>query len=226
MNVIIKSIPNTLTICNLIFGCIGIVAALNGDLVTPFFCMVISLFFDFFDGFAARILKAYSPMGKELDSLADMVSFGVLPSTIVYSLGVEHIGFVIAIFSALRLAKFNVDTRQTEQFIGLATPANAIFFGAVGYIAQTDKTSFITTYMQDEILIAFAVVLSLLLVSEIPMFSLKFKSYSIKKNILVYSFILISIIGLILFNVVAIPFIVLLYILVSVIQLISKKIKK
>lgn len=223
MNILTKSIPNTITILNLLAGCYAVVAALSGDLVTAFYCMVASLVFDFCDGFAARLLKAYSPMGKELDSLADMVSFGVVPSCIVFTLGVEWLGFIIAAFSALRLAKFNIDTRQTEQFIGLATPANAIFFGAIGYIAQTEPDSLFMCMMNEKVIFGCAVVLSLLLVSEIPMFSLKFKSYTFSKNKLVYSFVLLSLISLIFFHVTAIPFIVAAYILVSVIQKLIKK---
>lgn len=223
MNILTKSIPNTITILNLLAGCYAVVAALSGDLVTAFYCMVASLVFDFCDGFAARLLKAYSPMGKELDSLADMVSFGVVPSCIVFTLGVEWLGFIIAAFSALRLAKFNIDTRQTEQFIGLATPANAIFFGAIGYISQTEPDSLFMCMMNEKVILGCAVVLSLLLVSEIPMFSLKFKSYAFSKNKLVYSFVLLSLLSLIFFHVTAIPFIVATYILVSVIQKLIKK---
>lgn len=223
MNIITKSIPNTITILNLLSGCYAVVAALNGDLVTAFYCMVASLFFDFCDGFAARLLKAYSPMGKELDSLADMVSFGLVPSCVVYTLGLEWLGFIIAAFSALRLAKFNIDTRQTDQFIGLATPANAIFFGAIGYIAQTEPASLFMSIMNEKVIFGFAVVLSLLLVSEIPMFALKFKSYAFSKNKFIYSFLLLSLISLIIFQVTAIPFIVVAYILVSVIQKLVKK---
>lgn len=223
MNIITKSVPNTITILNLFAGCFAVVSALNGDLVTAFYCMIASLVFDFCDGFAARLLKAYSPMGKELDSLADMVSFGLVPACITYTLGIEWFGFVIAAFSALRLAKFNIDTRQSEQFIGLATPANAIFFGAIGYIAQTDPTSCLLSYVNETTLCVAVVVMSLLLVSEIPMFSLKFKSYAFSKNKLVYSFVLLSIISLILFKIAAIPFIVIAYIVVSIIQILIRK---
>lgn len=217
MNIITKSIPNCITILNLLSGCIAVVAAINGDLITAFYCMVASLVFDFCDGFAARLLKAYSPMGKDLDSLADMVSFGLVPSCVVYTLGLEWVGFAIAAFSALRLAKFNIDTRQTEQFLGLATPANAIFFGAIGYIAQTEPTSLFISYITNPVLVVLVVVMSLLLVSEIPMFSLKFKSYAFAKNKMVYSFLLLSLISIILFKVMAIPFIVMSYIIVSIV---------
>ncbi len=223
MRIIVKSIPNTLTLLNLLSGCIGITAAFSGDLVTPFYCMVISLVFDFLDGFSARLLKAYSPMGKELDSLADMVSFGVLPSVILYTMGLGYYAFVIALFSALRLAKFNIDTRQSDGFLGLATPANAIFFGAIGYIYATNSS--LAGYATFEGMIVAAVVMSLLLVSEIPMFALKFKSVSLKKDGYIFVFILLSVIATALFKVMAIPFIVLGYILLSVVMFFINKIK-
>lgn len=223
MNIVTKSIPNTITILNLLSGCVGVVAALNGDLVTAFHCLIASLVFDFCDGFAARLLKAYSPMGKELDSLADMVSFGVMPACITYALGLEWFGFVIAVFSALRLAKFNVDTRQTEEFIGLATPANAIFFGAIGYLTQMDGGSYLMTLLDGNVLCVLVVLFSILLVSEIPMFSLKFKSYSFSKNKMVYLFLLFSLVSLVIFKVYAILFIVVAYILLSIIKLLIKK---
>lgn len=221
MNIIIKSIPNTITLLNLVSGCYGVVAAVNNDLKTTFYCMLFSLLFDFCDGFAARGLKAYSPMGKELDSLADMVSFGVAPSLVLYSLGIKEIGFVVAAFSALRLAKFNIDTRQTDSFIGLATPANAIFFGSIGYLSQNG--SIINQYLNSTTLIVLAVVMSLLLVAELPMFALKFKSFAVQKNKLVYSFILLSAALLIFLRVEAIPLIVILYIVVSAGQLLMRK---
>lgn len=221
MNFITKSIPNFITLLNLTSGCYGVVAAINNDLTTTFYCMLFSLLFDFCDGFAARALKAYSPMGKELDSLADMVSFGVAPSLVLYSLGIKEVAFVVAAFSALRLAKFNIDTRQSDSFIGLATPANAIFFGAIGYLSETG--SCINPYLTNTYLIIAAIVMSLMLVVELPMFALKFKSFAIQKNRLIYSFILLSAVALIFLGVLAIPLIVIAYILVSVIQLIIRK---
>lgn len=209
---------------NLLSGCYGIVAVLNGDFITPFYCMLASLIFDFLDGFAARLLHAYSPMGKELDSLADMVSFGVLPSCILFCMGIEFLGFIVAAFSALRLAKFNIDTRQTDSFIGLATPANAIFFGSIAYLAATNKVY--AEFFNETFLSVAAIVMSLLLVAEVPMFALKFKSLSLKKNAVIYAFILATIIALIFLGVLAIPFVVVAYILVSVIQLIIKQLNK
>lgn len=223
MNFIIKSIPNSITILNLLAGCFAVVLVISGDLVTAFFCMLASLVFDFLDGLSARVLKAYSPMGKELDSLADMVSFGLVPACITNVLGLEWFGFIIAAFSALRLAKFNIDTRQTDSFIGLATPANALFFGAIGYLVQMEPASLFASYITPTTLGILAVVFSLLLVSEIPMFSLKFKSYSFASNKLIYSFLLLSLISIIMFQVMAIPFIVIAYVIVSIIKTLIKK---
>ncbi len=223
MRRIINNIPNTITLLNLFSGCVGITAALNGDLVTPFYCMVASLIFDFLDGFMARLLRAYSPMGKELDSLADMVSFGVLPSTILYTMGLEYFAFIIALFSALRLAKFNIDTRQSDGFLGLATPANAIFFGAVGYLSVTMPE--VNRYISEESLTIAAIIMSLLLVTEIPMFALKFKSISLKKDGYILLFIMLSVITFAILQVLAIPFIVIGYILLSIVRYIINKIK-
>ncbi|OZA56958.1 MAG: CDP-diacylglycerol--serine O-phosphatidyltransferase, partial [Sphingobacteriales bacterium 39-40-5] len=137
-----KHIPNSVTCLNLFSGCLGIVFAFQGNLIWASYAIVIAAVFDFFDGMLARLLKAYSDIGKELDSLADMVSFGVLPSVIIYQLfalspqidfGADWLSFsafIIAVFSALRLAKFNIDTRQSENFIGLPTPANALLIAS------------------------------------------------------------------------------------------------
>ncbi|RZK73966.1 MAG: CDP-diacylglycerol--serine O-phosphatidyltransferase, partial [Pedobacter sp.] len=137
-----KHIPNAITCANLFSGCIGIVYAFNGDLKTVAFFVILSGIFDFFDGFVARLLKVKSEIGKELDSLADVISFGFLPGVIVFQLlNIENSGylpylaFLIPVFSAYRLAKFNLDTRQTEEFIGLNTPMNTFFIISLPYLA-------------------------------------------------------------------------------------------
>ena len=133
-----KILPNLFTSLNLLSGCIGIVFISSGKLEYALYFVLTGVFFDFLDGFSARLLKVSSPIGKELDSLADMVTFGVLPSFVIYELlnpltdgWMPYTSFLIAIFSALRLAKFNVDTRQREVFIGLPTPANAVFISGL-----------------------------------------------------------------------------------------------
>ena len=214
-----KHIPNTLTLLNLLAGCIGTVCALDGALGITFWMLLASLAFDFLDGFTARLLKAYSPMGKELDSLADMVSFGVVPSAVCYTLGVGWFGFVIALFSALRLAKFNIDTRQSDQFIGMPTPANALFFVSIGFIVYNRLCPWMAHLLLYEWVLGTLIVLfSLLLVSEVPMFALKFKDYSLKKNRFVSGFLLASLAAIVLLGVPALPFIVLAYALYSIVR--------
>ena len=184
MNRIIKQIPNTITSMNLLCGALGVIAAFKGWMDTAFYLMLFGAVCDFCDGLAARALKAYSPMGKELDSLADLITFGFLPSIMLYRcMDFYHprewfcyIPLIIVVFSALRLAKFNVDERQSENFIGLATPACALICGSFAYISQFDINNIVGVFTESKWLIpACSGVLSLLLVSEIPMFSMKFK---------------------------------------------------
>ena len=179
-----KSIPNLVTCCSLISGCMAAIMALKGDLPVATWWIIIAAIFDFGDGFAARSLHAYSPMGKELDSLADMITFGLLPSIMLYKcMDIYHPGewycyipLVIVAFSALRLAKFNIDERQSENFIGLATPACAMICGSFTLVAHLDVNNIAGAMTESTWMIpAASVILSLLLVSEIPMFSMKFK---------------------------------------------------
>ena len=184
MNRIIKQIPNTITSMNLLCGALGVIAAFKGWMDTAFYLMLAGAVCDFCDGLAARALKAYSPMGKELDSLADLITFGFLPSIMLYRcMDFYHprewfcyIPLIIVVFSALRLARFNVDDRQSENFIGLATPACALICGSFAYISQFDINNIVGVFTESKWLIpACSGVLSLLLISEIPMFSMKFK---------------------------------------------------
>ena len=138
---IIRHIPNTITSLNLLSGCFATIFALQGNFTTAFLCIIAGAVCDFCDGLAARALKAYSPMGKELDSLADMVTFGVAPAMIMYRFQAEanflvYLPLLIAVFSGLRLAKFNIDTRQSENFIGLATPSCALICGSLIYASE------------------------------------------------------------------------------------------
>ena len=201
-NCITRHIPNTVTCCNLFSGCIATVLAYQGDYTGALTFIVLGAVFDFFDGMLARALHAYSPLGKELDSLADDVTFGVAPSMIVFSLFKEvtvpaflapvsdylpFAAFLISVFSALRLAKFNIDTRQTSSFIGVPTPANALFWGAlvVGGHEFLVSDNFNALY-----LLALVLFTSWLLVAEIPMFSLKFKNLSWRDNKVQFIFLL------------------------------------
>ena len=181
---ILKHIPNSITSLNLLCGALGVIFTFKGSLDIAFYLMLAGALCDFCDGLAARMLNAYSPMGKELDSLADLITFGLLPSIMLYKcMDMYHPGewfcyipLVIVVFSALRLAKFNVDDRQSENFIGLATPACAMVCGSFAVIAHYDLNNIVGVFTQSTWMIpAGAGVLSLLLVSEIPMFSMKFK---------------------------------------------------
>lgn len=197
-----KHIPNAITCCNLLCGVLAIVAAFQtGLLVLSLLFVLMAAVFDFFDGFAARALKAYSPIGKELDSLADMVSFGVAPALVgyVYANSFPYVALLplfIAVFSALRLAKFNIDSRQSENFIGLATPACAILFiSLTAYFSDTAITvNVVTLGWWYWIPIALVPILCFLLVSEIPMFSMKLKNLSFKDNRVRFIFLLIVIV--------------------------------
>lgn len=215
-----KHLPNFITILNLLTGSVGIILAMQGNLMFAASCIFIAAVFDFMDGFAARILKANSSIGKELDSLADVISFGLLPGIISYSLLSQNsqsdilpwLGLIIPAFSALRLAKFNVDTRQSDQFIGLPTPANAILFASFPMILATDNWQFLGN---PTVFAVIVVVFSLLLVAELPLMALKFKNFSWKENKLKYLFLLIALVLLFVLAWMAIPLIILLYIFFS-----------
>lgn len=204
-----KHIPNTITCCNLISGCVATVFALYGNPEMALLFIILGAVFDFFDGMTARVLGVSSPIGKELDSLADDVTFGVAPASILFwFLGVIDYpsflegwrsiiplsAYIIAAFSALRLAKFNLDTRQTTSFIGLPTPANALFWGSliVGYQAQMMYSTWTLPLMLIGIIVS-----SWLLIAEIPMFALKFKHWGFKGNEIKYLFVIFSAVAII-----------------------------
>ncbi len=224
---IIKHLPNSLTCCNLFCGCVAIVSVLNGNMEMGAWLTLIAAVFDFADGMAARLLKAYSDIGKELDSLADCVTFGVLPGAVMFSLlqkasadqWLPYAGFLISIFSALRLAKFNVDTRQTSSFIGLPTPANALFINFLPLIILIAPSSAMAQWLtQLPVLLALTIGFSWLLVSPIPLFSLKFKNLSWNDNKVAYVFLLVTL-GLVIWGgVLAVPATIVWYIVWSVIS--------
>ncbi len=189
-----KHIPNIITSVNVFFGSLAIIAALQDNLTMVLWCIGVSLVADFFDGFAARLLNVSGPMGKELDSLADMVSFGFLPGVLAYKLllaqnmpnigffTLAFFGFLITVFSAVRLAKFNLDTRQTENFIGMPTPANTMFFIGLSVLQEYSEPFRELLGGQPWILFVLILGFSILLVSEVPMFSLKLKNFSWSSN--------------------------------------------
>lgn len=223
-----KHIPNTITCCNLISGCVATAFAFSGQLDMALLFIVIGAVFDFFDGMSARLLGVSSPIGKELDSLADDVTFGVAPATMVFfELGVmdypswleparavlPFFAYVMAAFSALRLAKFNLDERQAMGFIGLPTPANALFWGALTVGACDFIES--SPYMVFAVL-ALVVASSIIMVSEVPMFALKFKHWGWKGNELKYIFIITCIPLLLIFRISAPAVIVAWYVILSI----------
>ncbi|RKD14347.1 CDP-diacylglycerol--serine O-phosphatidyltransferase [Pelobium manganitolerans] len=212
-----KHIPNALTCANLFFGCMAGVYAFNGDLKTVAFFTLVSGVFDFFDGFAARLLHVKSDIGRELDSLADVISFGFVPGIVLFkllSLSLPgywpYIGFIITVFSALRLAKFNIDTRQTEDFIGLNTPMNTFFVVSLPYLL--DDFAWVSN---PYFLVILSFLLSYLLVSEIRFFSMKFSKLSWQANKFKFTFLISAIVLLAVFNVAAVPLILLAYLVFS-----------
>jgi len=214
-----RHIPNFLTCCNLLCGCLGVVFVLEGRTFPAAYFVWIACVFDFLDGFAARMLKVSSPIGKELDSLADMVSFGLLPSLVMYKLlmsasapeYVSYLAFSIAVFSALRLAIFNVDTRQSDSFRGLPTPANALMITALPLLIGT-AADFLKSYY---VLVIITLLSSYLMVSGIELFALKFKNFSWQDNKIRFTFLLLSVLLLAILQLSAIPVIILLYIALS-----------
>lgn len=222
-----KHIPNTITCLNLFSGCIAYIMAFEANYKLAFLFIVTGAVFDFLDGLAARALKAYSSIGKELDSLADDITFGLAPALMVYTYlshsvlpgflaggekYIPYLAFLLAIFSALRLAKFNVDERQTSSFIGLPTPANALFWGAlvVGLGGRQEPAPLYTV-----LIIALILLFSWLMNAEIPMFSLKFRNLSWKENKVAYIFLAVSILLLIALRIEGIAAVILWYILLS-----------
>ena len=221
-----KHIPNLLTISNLICGCIALYLTFQGELVFTAYFIGLAAIFDFMDGAAARLLNVSNPIGKELDSLADMVSFGLVPGSVVFHLLEESplsqysfMALVIPIFSAYRLAKFNVDENQNENFIGLPTPANCLVFVSIPLITTFNAESTIAYLFEiPEILLIITILMSLALVSRINMFSLKFKNFKLQDNKFRFFIITMSIILLTWLEFSAIPIIILLYILMSIVK--------
>ncbi len=230
------NLPNALTLVNLLAGCFAVVFIFSYQWDYVPYCVVVSLLADFLDGFAARFTKNSTEIGKELDSLADMVSFGLVPGAIVFQLLLQlnegntastpttvlilsAPGFLITLFAALRLAKFNLDTRQSDGFIGLATPAATIF--VVGYmLVFLHGLPYLGMAMNAHaslILYGISLVLPVLMIAEIPMFSFKFKSFGWKGNEIRYLFIILSVVLLLTLKLAAISLVIVLYIIISVI---------
>lgn len=235
MNFIRQQIPNALTCLNLFCGCVASVMVFRNHLDWAAYLVFIAAFFDLLDGMVARALHVTSPIGKELDSLADAVSFGFVPGLIVFKLLqmsnlstiiesnslrqiLQFLPFVITVFSALRLAKFNIDTRQSTSFIGLPTPANTLLVVSFPLMLKQDMNAFGPIILNPYFLIVVSVICSFLLVSELPLFSLKFKDMSFKNNKFQYILLLISALLIPFFFFAAIPIIIGCYVLLSIIQ--------
>lgn len=227
-----KHIPNSITCGNLLCGCLAIVSAFEGNLLVSTYLVGIAAVLDFFDGFTARLLKVHSEIGKQLDSLADMVTFGVVPGVIIYHLFqlsfmkednhmgyLAYVAFLIPVFSALRLAKFNVDTRQSDSFIGVPTPANAILICSLPLIKffqpNIGNFSMVSIIESPAFLVSLSIVMSYLMVAELPLFALKFKNFGWPDNKIRYTFLTIAVLLLAVFQFIAIPFVIFLYIILS-----------
>lgn len=242
---ITKQIPNIITSLNILCGCVAILFATSGDLITAAIFVFLGIVFDFFDGLAARLLNAQSEVGLQLDSLADVITSGVAPGVVmfqmlnlsyfhqmqtlteIFSLDGWNVGFknylpliglLIVIASAYRLAKFNVDTRQTSGFIGLPTPANTLLILSLPLILQFQYSEWTETIILNPwFLIGTTLLSCILLNAEIPLFALKFKTWDFKGNAIRYIFLMLCVVLLVLLKFLAIPLIMLLYILLSLV---------
>jgi CDP-diacylglycerol--serine O-phosphatidyltransferase len=242
-----KHIPNTITLLNLLAGLLALIHAFNGNYNEAFSLVCLGIFFDYWDGFFARIWKVQSPIGLQLDSLADMVTSGVVPGLVMYKmLGdiqenqsqynltedtyymgvVPYLGFLITLASCYRLAKFNIDTRQTDSFIGLPTPANALLIMSIPMIQFHSEFEWLVDFLSNPyVLVGVTVLSSYLLNAEIPLFSLKVKSFSWEKYKMQVVFLILSLILIVLLEFIAIPIIILLYVILSVVNnMLGKKV--
>ena len=236
-----KHIPNLITLLNLFSGCIALVYASEENFEMAFFFVCLGIFFDFFDGFFARLLNVSSPLGLQLDSLADMVTSGVVPGFVMFKMltnsvssdpsliYLPYLGFIITLGSCYRLANFNIDTRQTDSFIGLPTPANAIFILSLPLILKnTDSLILLELLTNCWVLLMVTIVSAFILNAEIPLFALKIKKFNFKDNALQIVFLLISLLLLIVFKFSGVALIIVFYVILSVIMnlITVKKAKK
>lgn len=235
-----KHVPNLITLLNLTSGLIALIYAFNTHYQMAFVWVCIGIFFDFWDGFFARLLKAQSPVGLQLDSLADMVTSGVVPGLVMfqvlsgiaemqdeYNLSGENYylgllpfaGFIITLASCYRLAKFNVDTRQTDSFIGLPTPANALFIMSLPVIQlHSNGTGILFDLLSNPyVLVGISLLSAFMLNAEIPLFSLKVKYFNWETNKIQIIFLIVSVLFLFFFQYAAIPLIILFYVILSAI---------
>lgn len=203
-------------------GCLGIVFAFQGKLEWSIYSIWVAMVFDFLDGFTARMLKVSSDIGKQLDSLADMVTFGLLPAIFLFHLFsddagyLSYLSFLVAVFSALRLAKFNVDDSQSDSFVGMPTPANALFISSLVFVFQSYPG-----IKSNELLMVITIVCSLWLVMPVRLLALKFSGFSFKPNVFRYLLILLSLCLIVVFGLLSFPLIILSYLVLSIINNLS-----
>jgi len=245
-----KHIPNLLTLGNLFCGTIATIFAVESNFTGAALFVVIGILFDFLDGFVARLLKVSGDLGTQLDSLADMVTSGVVPGIVMFKLlsnntnfgsfventetmvwvgakfsSIQFIGLLLTLGACYRLAKFNLDTRQTDSFIGLPTPAMCLFVISLPLIQEYSEIEFVQNLISNNyFLIGVTLVLTYLMNAELPLFSLKFKDSSFKKNWIIYLFLLISLTLILLINYLSIPIIITLYIVLSIFKNLIPKI--
>ena len=225
-----KHIPNLITLLNLFSGCIALVYASEANFEMAFFFVCLGIFFDFFDGFFARLFNVSSPLGLQLDSLADMVTSGVVPGFVMFKMlsnavdsdpsltYLPYFGFIITLGSCYRLANFNIDTRQTDSFIGLPTPANAIFILSLPLILKNSDSLVLLEMLTNQwILLLVSIISTVILNAEIPLFALKIKKFNLKDNSLQLFFLLISILLLVFLKFSGIALIIVFYVLLSII---------
>ncbi len=221
-------IPNAITLINLFCGCIALVFIARKDFEMTFLFVSLGIFFDFFDGFFARKFNVSGPLGVQLDSLADMVTSGVIPGFVMFQLInatekstplLPYFGFLITLGACYRLANFNIDTRQSDSFIGLPTPANTLFIISLPFVKTAFDFQFFSNLLSNQWIFIGITLLSVYIMNaEIPLFSLKIKDFSVKKYALQLSFLMISIIMITFLRIVAVPAIILIYILISVVN--------
>lgn len=233
-----KHIPNLITLLNLFCGCIAVVYVSeaiqtndSSNYLLAFYFVCLGIFLDFFDGFFARLFNVSSPLGLQLDSLADMVTSGVVPGYVMYSMFansaheigtsafIPFLGFIITLGSCYRLANFNIDTRQTDSFIGLPTPANALFILSLPLVIKFSDSLVILEILTNQwILLGITLCSAYILNAEIPLFALKIKKFNLKDNLMQVFFLSISIILVLLLHYTAIPLIIIFYVLLSVVN--------
>lgn len=233
-----KHIPNLITLGNLFCGCVALVFVAKFEFEKAFLFVCLGIFLDFFDGFFARLFKVSSPLGLQLDSLADMVTSGVVPGFVVFQMfqGMEYdpnlisvfsaIGFIVTLGACYRLANFNIDTRQSDSFIGLPTPANALFILSLPFcFVQHLSTDYDSNLLYKKIaLVGISLLSAYIMNAEIPLFSLKIKSFNLKDNLLQIIFLVVSVILIAVFHFLGMALAIIFYVLLSVFKnLIFKK---